>query len=441
MRNCALPIHREVRALVLLFIASLLSVAALPVAAPAALLAQDSGGQLSGDAQTVLQSVNQARADAGLPPLQLNPQLTQAAQNHVNDVVDNHIWGHIGSDGSTVGVRAARAGYTKGVSENWVAASGPGGAMAWWMNDYIHRVNILTPKWTDVGVGVRSAPGSSMVLYVTVFGAGAGGQVAAAPAAAISAPQPNAPAQRASLPSSVPKGGMDYTIQPGDTLLGIGVRYGIDWQQIASANGLSETSLLQIGQSMRLPDSEGRTSAEQAAQVATAGQFRSYMVFGGDTLLSIAARYSITWEEVAAANGLGERDILQVGQILRIPIYEAPATAEGSGAEPDNSGAGAQAEEQDEGPDGEAAAAQEAAQAAPPSTPTAQTTFVSHPAPAAPAQAAPAPASSVRLHTVQPGETVISIAVRYNLNWQTLLDLNGLSDDSLLQIGQQIRLD
>lgn len=437
------------RALILVFIASLLSFAALPVAAPIALLAQD-GGQLSGDAQTVLQSVNQARADAGLPPLQLNPLLTQAAQNHVNDVVDNRIWGHIGSDGSTVGVRAARAGYSNsgGVSENWVAASGPGGAIAWWMNDYIHRVNILTPKWTEVGVGVRSAPGSSMTLYVTVFGAGNGGSVAAAPAAAAPvAPPAGAPAARAAAPSSVPVGGMDYTIQPGDTLLGIGVRYGIDWQQIASANGLSETSLLQIGQSVRLPDSEGRTSADQAAPVATAGQFRSYMVFGGDTLLSIAARYSITWEEVAAANGLGEHDILQVGQILRIPIYEAPATDEVPGAAP----AAPQAEPQGEGDEGEeegeASAADEgqAAAAAPVATPvatlTAQTTFVSNPAPAAPAQPAPAPTSAIRLHTVQPGETVISIAVRYGLNWQTLLDLNGLSDDSLLQIGQQIRLE
>ena len=43
-------------------------------------------------------------------------------------------------------------------------------------------------------------------------------------------------------------------------------------------------------------------------------------------------------------------------------------------------------------------------------------------------------------YTVVPGDTVISIALRYQLEWQALLALNGLNDDTLLQVGQRLRL-
>ena len=44
------------------------------------------------------------------------------------------------------------------------------------------------------------------------------------------------------------------------------------------------------------------------------------------------------------------------------------------------------------------------------------------------------------MHTVAEGDTIITIALEYNLDWQELLALNGLGPDSLLQLGQEIRL-
>src|SRR3712207_6940302 len=58
------------------------------------------------------------------------------------------------------------------VSENWVSAGDAFGAMRWWMGDYIHRVNILTERWSEIGIGVGSR-GSEMI-FVTVFSAGGG---------------------------------------------------------------------------------------------------------------------------------------------------------------------------------------------------------------------------------------------------------------------------
>jgi LysM repeat protein len=44
------------------------------------------------------------------------------------------------------------------------------------------------------------------------------------------------------------------------------------------------------------------------------------------------------------------------------------------------------------------------------------------------------------VHTVAEGDTIITIALEYNLDWQELLELNGLQPDSVIGIGQQIRL-
>ena len=135
-------------------------------------------------AQQVLAAINAARAENGLAPLAENGLLTQAAQNHVNDMLTNYVYGHYGSDGSTVQMRVARTGYsaTPWVSENWVSSGDASGAMRWWMGDYIHRVNILTARWTEIGIGVGSR-GSEMI-FVTVFSAGGGSSGDAAAIAA-----------------------------------------------------------------------------------------------------------------------------------------------------------------------------------------------------------------------------------------------------------------
>ncbi len=38
------------------------------------------------------------------------------------------------------------------------------------------------------------------------------------------------------------------------------------------------------------------------------------------------------------------------------------------------------------------------------------------------------------------GDTIITIALAHNLDWQELLALNDLQPDSVIQVGQKIRL-
>lgn len=374
---------------------------------PQTLHAQDGG--LSESAQAVAAAINQARAESGLAPLAVDPLLNQAAQGHVNDMINNYVYGHYGSDGSTVEGRVARTGYAQSpwVSENWVSSTSVAGAMNWWMNDYIHRVNILNGNWQEVGVGVGSRGGE--MIFVTVFSGNSGdgaeaavAEVAAAPAApAEAAPPPPVAAAPPAQPLSIPPEGMDYTIRPGETLLSVAMAYGTTWEALAAANGLQENSLLQIGQVIRLPGANAPAAPAEAAPPAPPVETEPYTVKEGDTLFSIAGRRGVTVGEVTAVNGFGEQVLLQIGQEIKVPKKKATVA---------------------ESPMGFASA------------PGAQA------APAAAVSAAPAQAATDGVHTVADGETIISIAVQHGLDWQQLLALNGLTESSLLQPGQQLKL-
>lgn len=434
--------------------------------------------------QQVLDAMNAARAENGLAPLVANSLLDQAAQGHVNDMINNYVYGHYGSDGSSVQVRVARTGYstTPWVSENWVSASSANGAMRWWMGDYIHRVNILTPRWVEVGVGVGTR-GSEMI-FVTVFSAGGGlnSDEAAIAAAEMQKQQAAPPPPSVRIEQvSVPPEGLDYTVVGGDTLLAIGLRYGLPWETIAAANGLDEHSLLQIGQGLRIPGSG--TPAAPKVEVPT----EEYTVQPNDTLFTIAARRGMYWDEVAAVNGFGEHTILQIGQVIKVPVVEEevvpvttfvvearadvmrPITPEQSPANlgnytllkfdpdaaPDAASAEAIASTGVGGPlpGAESGSAAQVAMAESPGMGATSAVLAAYEASSSFAESAPAESvtaeiattdsaaeSEATLYAVQAGDTIISIAIQHGLAWGGLLQLNGLTENSVLQPGQMLRL-
>jgi LysM repeat protein len=342
-------------------------------------------GGLASHAQVVAQDINRMRAQYGIHPLAVHPLLTMAAQAHVADMAANANYSHYGTDGSTVEMRVSRTGYGSfDVSENWVSVNDPSGAIGWWMNSYIHRNNLLNPKWTHVGVGMQGDSRNGMTIFVAVFGrdSAEGGQLLAAAAVPDAAPA----AVAAPAATQVPQGGMDYYVQPGDTLSGIAQRFGMGWDRIAGINGLAEHSVLQIGQSLRIPNPNdplpGIGGPVTAAQ--SPASYIEYVVQSGDTLFGVAARYDLTWQELASLNGLGEFSVLELGRVLRIPSPAAKILGES----------------------------------------------------AASAEKTAAP----RVHSVAPGETIISIAAQYGIGWGELLELNGLNEASLIQVGQELRL-
>ena len=118
-------------------------------------------------ANEVASSINSARAENGLPALNINAQLQAAAQGHAIDMVCHNLLSHSGSDGSTVGERVAAAGYPASFSSEIIYGSGyPQTAFNWWMSDPTHRNEILNPSVTDMGVGYAY---SSQTAYGSYF--------------------------------------------------------------------------------------------------------------------------------------------------------------------------------------------------------------------------------------------------------------------------------
>ena len=113
--------------------------------------------------------INSARTEAGLPALTVNAILTAAAQGHSVDMACHGLISHTGSDGSSPSQRVAAAGYAASRSSEIIYGSGyPQTAFNWWMNDQIHRDEILSPYVSEIGVGYSYVAGTSAGGYYTV---------------------------------------------------------------------------------------------------------------------------------------------------------------------------------------------------------------------------------------------------------------------------------
>ncbi|WP_432280686.1 CAP domain-containing protein [Streptomyces luomodiensis] len=111
--------------------------------------------------QEVVDLVNSERAKAGCQPLTVNEKLTEAAQDHSEDMAAHGKMSHTGSDGSSPGDRIERAGYSWSTyGEN--VAYGYGSAksvMDGWMSSPGHKANILNCDFKEIGVGLAQ-PGN-----------------------------------------------------------------------------------------------------------------------------------------------------------------------------------------------------------------------------------------------------------------------------------------
>jgi uncharacterized protein YkwD len=133
--------------------------------------------------QRVLELVNAARAERrrcgrrrfeAAKPLTLSPALTRAAAAHAADMAAHDFMGHDGTDGSSAGERANRAGYRwRSVGEN-VAAGHPDAdaVVEGWLESPGHCANIMSPQFTEMGVAFTAAPRSKLrILWSQVFAA------------------------------------------------------------------------------------------------------------------------------------------------------------------------------------------------------------------------------------------------------------------------------
>lgn len=122
-----------------------------------------------------INAINAYRAENGLPAYTTNSQLAKAAQAHANDMACNNLFGHTGSNGSTIQSRVKASGYvysftTENVYGSYPALTGQG-VVNWWKNDKTdlrHNLNLISDTYTEVGVGYSFF--NNFGYYAVVFG-------------------------------------------------------------------------------------------------------------------------------------------------------------------------------------------------------------------------------------------------------------------------------
>lgn len=189
-----------------------------------------------------------------------------------------------------------------------------------------------------------------------------------------------------------------YVVKKGDNLYDISRKFGITVDELKSINHLDDNKL-NIGEVLTIdvPVNDGDTAEKSIAR----GNNNDYIVKNGDTLGEIAERYGVTTKSLAKANGLSNTK-LQIGQKLLIPSSNRGPVETAASREPaerDTAGKTATKEE------------------------------------SASKEVTGTPAS----YTVEKGDTLGHIAVRFGVSSADIRKANGLKNNNL-QIGQVLTI-
>lgn len=145
------------------------------------------------------------------------------------------------------------------------------------------------------------------------------------------------------------QGGQTVVVQQGDTMFGLGSRYGIPASTIAQANNLPANASLTAGQRIIIPAYRGQqpaaqkplAAAPQKPKPAQTARNGAHTVQPGETLFSIARNYKVTATDLARHNQIGLDHRVQMGEKIAIPgegraaqVAAAPRPAEQAKAQP-----------------------------------------------------------------------------------------------------------
>lgn len=120
----------------------------------------------SSDETLAFNLLNADRAKNGLKPLKLNSQLTSLGEKYAKDMIQRNFFSHTNPEGLSPFDRMKNAGITYSYAgENLAINTNVNTAETAFMNSSGHRANILSPNYTDVGLGVAyDAKGSAYVV-------------------------------------------------------------------------------------------------------------------------------------------------------------------------------------------------------------------------------------------------------------------------------------
>ena len=126
-------------------------------------------------AQELISLTNDKRSENGLAPLSLNQTLVSAAALKGSDMIAKNYWAHTAPDGATPWSFIKQAGYYYlYAGENLARDFGDSSSLVnAWMDSPTHRDNILSPRYTEIGIAVihDNFQGQETTLAVQMFGA------------------------------------------------------------------------------------------------------------------------------------------------------------------------------------------------------------------------------------------------------------------------------
>lgn len=189
------------------------------------------------------------------------------------------------------------------------------------------RINVLESRITTLEAAMKSESSSYSYSNAAVLEATRSGQAGATPAA-----------------------NGTYVIQDGDTLGKIAEKFEIERKSLLEANRLSEGQPIYIGETLMIPGATpasntnmaeagkpadakkdsvviGETKKPETAPVPAPAPVgtKTHKIVKGDTLTSVAKKYSTSVESIKSANGL-RSDTISLGQTLKIPSTQTAST-------------------------------------------------------------------------------------------------------------------
>lgn len=117
-----------------------------------------------------------------------------------------------------------------------------------------------------------------------------------------------------------------HLVKKGETLYGLAKKYQITISELKAANNLSDKDVLKAGQKLVIPSADIENAATLSSTNSSASTSNSssktetYIVQKGDTLYGIAKKYDIKVSEIYSLNGMSQKDVLKVGQKLKVPV-------------------------------------------------------------------------------------------------------------------------
>ena len=178
-----------------------------------------------------------------------------------------------------------------------------------------------------------------------------------------------------------------YTVQSGDTLSGIALKFSTTSSKLAQLNSISNPNLIYVGQRLLVNQSSNSNSSSSGQSSSTTtnteASSASYTVKSGDTLSGIASQYNTTVNQIVSLNQLSNPNLIYVGQVLKLKNSQTTNPSSSSSS-------------------------------------TATTT--------------------AGTYTVKAGDTLSAIASRYSTSSSTLASLNSLSNPNLIYVGQVLKV-